>query len=285
MSIEEDKIESSLDEQFFAAVKVIQNLPKEGPVSTSNDTKLMFYSLFKQATIGPCNQAQPGFWNVIERYKWDAWNKLGDMNKEAAMKKYLSIFNKQIDETVTIFGVDYFLNLEKSYNLEGVLEPAFKTLGRSLKNPLLNESNNKIINDIDKLEDEVKSNDGDYIDALEDVAISQDVDIKLINDINTIQHKEEINVFFIKTFSRIFTTIEEKSFHLSKDLIKLTNTLIDQNNIMKKMLMDNEKKNKVDKQPMSWKLLCILFIWPFFVHYVMKYWKMIKMLFSMYMEW
>lgn len=55
----------------------------------SNETKLKFYSYYKQATEGPCNTTQPYFFNVVERAKWDAWNGIKEMNKEDAMKAYI----------------------------------------------------------------------------------------------------------------------------------------------------------------------------------------------------
>ncbi|RCN40262.1 acyl CoA binding protein [Ancylostoma caninum] len=60
----------SLDERFDAAVTIIQKLPKEGPVSTSNEQKLEFYSLFKQATVGDVNTDRPGIFSIVERRKW-----------------------------------------------------------------------------------------------------------------------------------------------------------------------------------------------------------------------
>uniref|UniRef100_A0A0K0DXH3 ACB domain-containing protein n=1 Tax=Strongyloides stercoralis TaxID=6248 RepID=A0A0K0DXH3_STRER len=292
MSIKEDnEKEPSLEIMFLAAVKIIQNLPKEGPILTSNDTKLEFYSLFKQSTVGPCNQEQPSFWNVIERYKWDAWNKLGDMNKEIAMKKYLELFNEQINNIVNQYGVDYFLTLEKDYNLEDVLEPSFRVLGRSIKNPLSVDCQintfSETKNEVKIIEDEVKSNDGDYIDAIENI------EFESVTEIQSIQYEnkpfsESTDKTFTKIFSNFINLLEKKTFQLSSDVIKLTNTVIEQNNIMKKILIDKNKdeyNKKVISNSISWKVIFFLFIWPFFVHYILKYWKIIKMLFSMYFEW
>lgn len=55
---------------------------------------LKFYSYYKQATEGPCHIPKPGFWDVINRAKFDAWNKLGDMSKELAMKSYVEELKK-----------------------------------------------------------------------------------------------------------------------------------------------------------------------------------------------
>ncbi|KAH7693716.1 CRE-ACBP-3 protein [Aphelenchoides avenae] len=95
----------SLDERFQAAVDIVQKLPKEGPVSISNDQKLKFYSLFKQATVGDVNTDRPGFLSFVERAKWDAWKAVEGTSKEEAKEKYiealLEMFDK-IGETVNV---------------------------------------------------------------------------------------------------------------------------------------------------------------------------------------
>ncbi|KAM4543626.1 acyl-CoA-binding domain-containing protein 5A [Fundulus diaphanus] len=75
--------------RFEAAVKVIKSLPPNGPFQPSNDMMLKFYSYYKQATIGPCNVPRPGFWDVVGKAKWDAWNSLGEMSEEEAMAAYV----------------------------------------------------------------------------------------------------------------------------------------------------------------------------------------------------
>mmetsp|Transcript_2883 Transcript_2883/g.4422 ORF Transcript_2883/g.4422 Transcript_2883/m.4422 type:complete len:98 (+) Transcript_2883:90-383(+) len=60
----------------------------------SNDTQLMIYSLFKQATVGPCNTDKPGFFDLTGRAKHDAWTKLGEMSKEDAMRKYIEVVDE-----------------------------------------------------------------------------------------------------------------------------------------------------------------------------------------------
>lgn len=42
-----------------------------GPFQPSDDMMLMFYSYYKQATVGPCNIPRPsGFWDSRGRIKW-----------------------------------------------------------------------------------------------------------------------------------------------------------------------------------------------------------------------
>ncbi|XP_053428635.1 acyl-CoA-binding domain-containing protein 5 isoform X3 [Nycticebus coucang] len=83
--------------RFQAAVKVIQSLPKNGSFQPTNEMMLKFYSFYKQATEGPCKLSRPAFWDPIGRYKWDAWNSLGDMTKEEAMIAYVEEMKKIIE--------------------------------------------------------------------------------------------------------------------------------------------------------------------------------------------
>uniref|UniRef100_A0A182XIJ5 ACB domain-containing protein n=1 Tax=Anopheles quadriannulatus TaxID=34691 RepID=A0A182XIJ5_ANOQN len=91
-------IKMSIEERFNAAVNVIRGLPKNGPYQPSNDMLLRFYSYYKQATKGKCCERKPAFWDVINRAKWDAWNRLGDMDKEVAMQKYVDELKKLSDD-------------------------------------------------------------------------------------------------------------------------------------------------------------------------------------------
>uniref|UniRef100_A0A3P8U496 Acyl-CoA-binding domain-containing protein 5 n=1 Tax=Amphiprion percula TaxID=161767 RepID=A0A3P8U496_AMPPE len=90
LSMAQEEDEHSLEAKFAAAVKVIRSLPEEGPFQPSDDMMLMFYSYYKQATMGPCNIPRPsGFWDTRGKAKWDAWSSLGNMTKEDAMKNYV----------------------------------------------------------------------------------------------------------------------------------------------------------------------------------------------------
>ena len=59
---------ADLDSKFRAAVAVIQGLPPDGSFQPSNEMKLKFYGLYKQARQGECNEPRPGFWDLIARY-------------------------------------------------------------------------------------------------------------------------------------------------------------------------------------------------------------------------
>ena len=60
----------------------------------SQSQQLVYYGLHKQISVGKCNEKQPGRLNIIARAKWDAWNKLGNMSKEEAQKKYVEEITK-----------------------------------------------------------------------------------------------------------------------------------------------------------------------------------------------
>ncbi|KAG1941085.1 protein HEXIM2 [Pimephales promelas] len=87
-----------------SCVDRIPNVP--GSYKPSYDVMLRFYGLYKQAVNGPCTAPRPGFWDPIGRYKWDAWNQLGDMSRESAMAAYVDEMKKvaQEEDTETVLG-------------------------------------------------------------------------------------------------------------------------------------------------------------------------------------
>jgi acyl-CoA-binding protein len=82
---------------FDAAVAYVKSLPKDGPVQLSNDEKLVFYGLFKQATEGDVTGSQPWAVQVEARLKYDAWATRKGMSKEDAAAEYC----KQLSAIVT----------------------------------------------------------------------------------------------------------------------------------------------------------------------------------------
>lgn len=63
-------------------------LLKEDP---GNAVKLRLYALYKQATEGPCTMPKPSVLDFISKAKWDAWNALGSLPKEAARQDYVDL--------------------------------------------------------------------------------------------------------------------------------------------------------------------------------------------------
>nr|XP_039268500.1 acyl-CoA-binding domain-containing protein 5-like isoform X1 [Styela clava] len=89
----------TVEEKFQAALTVIQSLPKNGSYKPSPSMMLKFYSYYKQATEGPCTKPKPWAWDVINKAKWDAWTKLGDMSKAEAMEHYVENLKLVMAET------------------------------------------------------------------------------------------------------------------------------------------------------------------------------------------
>jgi acyl-CoA-binding protein len=86
-----------LDEDFEAGIKYVQNAPSGSTDSSSmsNQVKLRFYGLYKQATAGPCTTTAPSRLKLVERAKWQAWKDIGSsMTKQQAKEKYVAELDK-----------------------------------------------------------------------------------------------------------------------------------------------------------------------------------------------
>ena len=79
---------------------------KLGPYRPSNETLLLFYGYYKQATQGNNTQSAPWAFDVVAKAKWDAWKKYEDLSKEQAMQGYvdtlLKVFDNQVNYTFYI---------------------------------------------------------------------------------------------------------------------------------------------------------------------------------------
>lgn len=99
-----NQMSADLPAIFQAAVNVIRNLPaesKDAPFTPSDELKLKFYAFYKQATEGPNRTPKPAFYDIVGKYKWNAWNDLGNMSKEDAMMGYVNEL-KKIVETMAL---------------------------------------------------------------------------------------------------------------------------------------------------------------------------------------
>ena len=56
-----------------ATAKMASEDIKDAVAALSNDEKLEFYGLFKQATVGDVNTERPGMFDMKGKAKWDAW--------------------------------------------------------------------------------------------------------------------------------------------------------------------------------------------------------------------
>jgi len=54
-----------------------------------DDTLLLLYSFYKQATIGDNNTEKPSFFNFRASKKWEAWNSVKGVSKVMAQGQYV----------------------------------------------------------------------------------------------------------------------------------------------------------------------------------------------------
>ncbi|KAJ6822845.1 acyl-CoA-binding domain-containing protein 3-like [Iris pallida] len=98
---EEDEWEgiekSEVEKLFSKAAAYVGSGSGEDELSRlSSDDQLQLYGLYKVATEGPCYDSQPMALKVSARAKWNAWQKLGNMNPEGAMEQYMNILSEKI---------------------------------------------------------------------------------------------------------------------------------------------------------------------------------------------
>jgi diazepam-binding inhibitor (GABA receptor modulator, acyl-CoA-binding protein) len=78
---------ASLEDQFAKAQQEVQALPHR----PDNDTLLLLYALYKQATEGNVSGTPPGGFDFVKRAKYDAWSKLQGTSPEEAMRRYVEL--------------------------------------------------------------------------------------------------------------------------------------------------------------------------------------------------
>jgi diazepam-binding inhibitor (GABA receptor modulating acyl-CoA-binding protein) len=54
-----------------------------------DDTLLLLYSFYKQATVGDNNTEKPSFFNFRAAKKWEAWNSVKGVSKVMAQGQYV----------------------------------------------------------------------------------------------------------------------------------------------------------------------------------------------------
>ena len=86
-------------ERFYAAASYVgfdgssptKSLTSKFPQSTA----LLLYSLYQQASVGPCNITEPSTWKIVEHGKWASWNQLGNMSSTEAMRLFVKILEEE----------------------------------------------------------------------------------------------------------------------------------------------------------------------------------------------
>jgi diazepam-binding inhibitor (GABA receptor modulator, acyl-CoA-binding protein) len=74
-------IYQSMDKKIKKLFEYSIETAKSLNVRPTDEELLQLYAYYKQTTIGKCNTQKPEIYDVKGRYKWDAWNKLGKLDK------------------------------------------------------------------------------------------------------------------------------------------------------------------------------------------------------------
>ncbi|KAL9447297.1 hypothetical protein AB3S75_014883 [Citrus x aurantiifolia] len=88
-------------ERFYAAASYAgfdgspNSSAKELTSKFSNDSALLLYALYQQATVGPCNVPKPSSWSPVEQSKWKSWQGLGHMATTEAMRLFVKILEEE----------------------------------------------------------------------------------------------------------------------------------------------------------------------------------------------
>ena len=78
-----------LEQRFDEVVAKIKALPSEGPTQPSNELKLELYGLFRQARDGDVEGRRPSPFDLVGRFKYDAWSRHKGVAREEAMRRYI----------------------------------------------------------------------------------------------------------------------------------------------------------------------------------------------------
>ncbi len=77
--------------RFEQVVGTIKTLPADGPAQPSNELKLKFYGLFRQARDGDVHGDKPGVFDLVGKFKYQAWSHNKGMKKDEAMRQYVAL--------------------------------------------------------------------------------------------------------------------------------------------------------------------------------------------------
>ncbi|XP_004494607.1 acyl-CoA-binding domain-containing protein 4 isoform X2 [Cicer arietinum] len=86
--------------RFYAAASYVGFDGSNSPTKTltskfPKSTALLLYSLYQQASVGPCNIPEPSTWKIVEHSKWASWNQLGNMSSTEAMRLFVKILEEE----------------------------------------------------------------------------------------------------------------------------------------------------------------------------------------------
>ncbi|KAF7138190.1 hypothetical protein RHSIM_Rhsim07G0221900 [Rhododendron simsii] len=88
---------SELGEVFAAAAKYVASGGKDERLSNmGSDVQMQLYGLHKVAMEGPCHEPQPMAIKISSRAKWNAWQRMGNMDPEVAREQYIALLSDKV---------------------------------------------------------------------------------------------------------------------------------------------------------------------------------------------
>ncbi|CAL1410623.1 unnamed protein product [Linum trigynum] len=88
---------TDLEKVFAKASKFVESgYGEEKLASVGSDVQMELYALHKLVTEGPCHEQPPMALKLSARAKWNSWQKLGNMDPEAAMEQYVTLLSDNV---------------------------------------------------------------------------------------------------------------------------------------------------------------------------------------------
>lgn len=84
---EEDEQPKTLDEEFEEAKQKVTYMSSELSIQQKGDV----YGLFKQATVGDCNEPKPRMTDLLKAGKHKAWSSRKGMTQDEAKREYIRL--------------------------------------------------------------------------------------------------------------------------------------------------------------------------------------------------
>ncbi|XP_051151060.1 acyl-CoA-binding domain-containing protein 3-like isoform X2 [Andrographis paniculata] len=112
---------SELEKAFAEAVNYVEYGVKgtDHLTKSGSDVQMQLYGLHKIAVEGPCHDPPPMALKVSARARWNAWQRLGSMGREAAMEQYISVLSDTIPGWMHSYSANAddhgSLNLDTNY--------------------------------------------------------------------------------------------------------------------------------------------------------------------------
>ncbi|GMT09272.1 hypothetical protein PFISCL1PPCAC_569, partial [Pristionchus fissidentatus] len=275
------------------------------PVPVTYAEGLTMNALYKQARLGPCRVSQPGFWNIIERYKWDAWHRLGEMDKHEAMRRYVGGVLEKVDYCAENWDWDEMLTTYREYydELDPLLREKFCIIDRELVKPdgtfireykktttcatavlsfTPDREKTKLrtaalakgihhADDSSSPEDPLSSSDAEYCDAIDDRSTSRSSSF-------SIEDPEQTSSGRVHSLKAYCARMDVELRAINTALKKFTaSTELGHKSIIK--LIKNSAMYISVPSRLSWRSLFFFLIWPFIVHWAIKHFKIAQSMF------